>query len=98
MILLKCDLDEKSIKSFLKKLRDDTDTVFQREMVNFQLEEEKWAYVGLEDNSVENRKVNDCMTWGRSSGQRSDRETARITQDKQRVKEGQTQKQAQIQT
>lgn len=38
----------------------------------------------LEDNSVENRKVNDCMTRGRSSGlQRSDRETARITQDKQ---------------
>lgn len=55
--------------------------------------------MGLEDNSVENRKVNGCMTQGRSSElQRSDRETARITQDKQKVKEGQTQKQAQIQT
>lgn len=75
----------KSIKSFLKNLGGNTDAVFQKEMVNFQLEEETLAYASLEDNSIENRKTNNYMIQGRSSGlQRLDKETTRITQDRQR--------------
>lgn len=70
----------KSIKSFLKNLGGNTDAVFQKEMVNFQLEEETLAYASLEDNSIENRKTNNYMIQGRSSGlQRLDKETTRIT-------------------
>lgn len=61
------------------------DTVFQRERVNSQLEEERSAYVGLEGNNTENRKANDCTVQWRGSGlQRPDKETTRITQDRQR--------------
>lgn len=49
------------------------------------LEEETLAYASLENNSIENRKTNNYMIQGRSSGlQRLDKETTRITQDRQR--------------
>lgn len=55
--------------------------------------------MALEDNSIEKRKVKCCTIQGRGSGlQRPDKETTRVTQDRQTGKEGQSQKQAQMQT